>query len=991
MNDNKLKKSAVGRGVASSLALSISALISSTAMAADLQKLSRLETFKKADSSQRIVVEQQSMVELFVEPTDGKSPFGLFVNASSYNKFVQKEVLRRDMQKLSGEEMQEKSNLNGLAWAVKSSDVSKLNQLPNVKRVSFIIEAEAGLENSVPWIGAPSVWATTGNGDDDGTDAGEPVSIAIIDSGIDYFHETFGGSGDPADFANNNPDIVEPGTFPTTKVIGGIDFAGADQDNYVLDADPNGVGSFHGTHVAGIAANIGNDKVAPGVAPGADLYAVKVFADNGGGTSVSHLGIQWSEDPNQDGDTSDRADVLNLSLGSDFGRPDDIGSRAADQASEGGSIVVIAAGNSGDVPYIHGGPAVSAQSISVANSLAGGLVQGINTVSANASANGTFFASEGAHSNGILDGGSIEGELVAAGNLDGCAPLTNAAEIDGNVALIIRGGCAFDDKYANAEAAGATGLVVYNDGADATRVAPFTMGGVDASRAIAGVMVSSTDGAAFKAALDLGQSVSALVNVDTKIQSDPALDETLAGSTSRGPGLDNSFKPDLAAPGTAILSTNVGSGDSGRFAGGTSMASPHVAGVAALLRQKWPELPSSAIKAMLQNSTTPAYRDGIAGGSDPYPLTLQGVGRVQADVANELTSYASPGGVSFGRVNDKWNSHSSEAITLTNLSDQARVYTVSHVPNQTMSGVNVRSYQNRVYVPAGGERTFKIAMDFNPRNAPFDASANSQSEVDGWFVLEDQSSNETLRVGYMAVVDPAAGGRAFNSYNSVGFYNAGGSNTYAEGFTLAGIANGEGDKSHDIDAFGYRTGVNLFGGAAIDFAFTSKGAWSAHGPLAILLDIDSDEDGVFETTIQVADFAGGNAPFDGNVENVIFPGGYNLGPTDVDFNDRVLIARYLIDRNGLAPDVGFLDAGDTDFNYSLRILNVFTGEDSVLSGTVNLEQEVTVETNSFVLPRDGSFNSALTSDQGGQMLWLYQQNQAAEQAQIINVRAPRRF
>jgi len=76
-----------------------------------------------------------------------------------------------------------------------------------------------------------------------------------------------------------------------------------------------------------------------------------------------------------------------------------------------------------------------------------------------------------------------------------------------------------------------------------------------------------------------------------------------------------------------------------------------VAGVAALLKQKWPNLSSAGIKAMIQNSTTPAYRDGVAGASDPYPLTLQGVGRVQADVANTLTSYAAPGGVSFGRVN----------------------------------------------------------------------------------------------------------------------------------------------------------------------------------------------------------------------------------------------------------------------------------------------------------------------------------------------------
>ena len=58
-----------------------------------------------------------------------------------------------------------------------------------------------------------------------------------------------------------------------------------------------------------------------------------------------------------------------------------------------------------------------------------------------------------------------------------------------------------------------------------------------------------------------------------------------------------------------------------------------------------------------------------------------------------------------------------------------------------------------------------------------------------------------------------------------------------------------------------------------------------------------------------------------------------------------------------------------------------------MSGSVDLDDEVTVETNSFIMPRDGSVNFELTSDNGGDMLWLYQQNTESEQAQIINVKA----
>ena len=967
------KKSLVALSIANALAFSASSVYAS-----ELEKVARQDSPTKLDSAALFHRDENDLVEVFVEMNDDAAT-GPAARARSEGGLTK---LRREMKKFRGSEMREKSNRKGVAWKLRSKDIKKLRSMPDVKRVSYIIEAQPTLANSVPWIGAPTVWNSIGNGDNNGSS--DPVTVAVIDSGIDYYHAGFGGAGSTIEFANNDPSIIEAGTFPTDKVLGGIDFAGADSAAFAVDPDPVGPGSTHGTHVSGIVANEGTAQVAPGVAPGANLYAVKVFADNGGGTSVAHLGIQWSEDPNQDGDTSDRADVMNLSLGAAYGRVDDISSVASDDASNNGSIVVIAAGNDGDIPYIHGGPAVAPGAISVASSVAGGQVQGIEANSTDASANGSFLVLEGAHTNTFASGSVLSGDLVAAAQLDGCAPLSNAADIAGNVALIIRGGCGFDTKYANAEAAGATGLVVYNDGADATRVNPLVMGGIDPSRALTGVMVSSINGNIFKAALDNGVAVSVFADINVSANTDPSVDDTLSGFTSRGPGLDNSFKPDVSAPGDGIQSVGAGTGDSTAVLSGTSMASPHVAGVAALLKQKWPDLPPLAIKAMIQNSTTPLYRDGVAGSSDPYPLTLQGVGRVQADVANTLTSYAAPGGVSFGRVNAKWGSHFTREVTITNLSGQAKVFSVSHEPNQAMTGVTVRTYSQQIYVPANGSTNFRIAMDFNPRQAPFDAFGNSQSEVDGWFVLEDQQSDEALRVGYMAAVDPASGVRAFNSYNSVGFFNAGGSDSYAEGFTLAAQADTDGTESHDIDAFGFRTGVNLFGGEAIDFAFVSKGAWSSHSPLAVLLDIDSDEDGIAETNMQITDLDG-NSAFDGVVDVSIFPGGFGLGQADYDFNDRVIIARYLIDRNGLAPNVGFLDPGDTDFDYTLTVLNVFTGESSEISGSIDLSDEVSVETSAFVMPLDGSFNTEITSENGGEMLWLYQQNQVDEQVQVINV------
>ena len=81
---------------------------------------------------------------------------------------------------------------------------------------------------SVPFIGAPKVWKKFGA-------RGQGMTLALVDTGIDYTHADFGGSGDPADYENNDPNVVEEGTFPTKKVIGGFDFVGSNYD--VLDSD----------------------------------------------------------------------------------------------------------------------------------------------------------------------------------------------------------------------------------------------------------------------------------------------------------------------------------------------------------------------------------------------------------------------------------------------------------------------------------------------------------------------------------------------------------------------------------------------------------------------------------------------------------------------------------------------------------------------------------------------------------------------------------
>ena len=132
----------------------------------------------------------------------------------------------------------------------------------------------------------------------------------------------------------------------------GYDFAGANynaggtEEQRIPQPDNNPMDyQGHGTHVAGSAAGNGVEgKVGPGVAKDAEIWALKVFGDNGGSTSLTVEAIEFALDPNGDGSVDDRADVINMSLGSDFGSPDDPSSVAADNAASMGVVVVVAAG-----------------------------------------------------------------------------------------------------------------------------------------------------------------------------------------------------------------------------------------------------------------------------------------------------------------------------------------------------------------------------------------------------------------------------------------------------------------------------------------------------------------------------------------------------------------------------------------------------------------------------------------------------------------------
>jgi subtilisin family serine protease len=190
--------------------------------------------------------------------------------------------------------------------------VAAIAKIPYVKKITEVQTVEAFLDQSVSIVKADQVWGQLGN-------RGEGITVGIVDTGIDYNHPALGG-----------------GFGSAYKVLGGYDFVNNDTD----PVDDHG----HGTHCAGIVA--GDGLTIQGVAPKANLVALKVLGAGGSGSNTNIIAaIEWAADPDQDGDDSDKIDILSLSLGG-AGDPDDAMSSAVDQAVELGIVVCVAAGNS---------------------------------------------------------------------------------------------------------------------------------------------------------------------------------------------------------------------------------------------------------------------------------------------------------------------------------------------------------------------------------------------------------------------------------------------------------------------------------------------------------------------------------------------------------------------------------------------------------------------------------------------------------------------
>ncbi len=496
--------------------------------------------------------------------------------------------------------------------------------------------------------GAAATWEDTGY-------TGKGVKVAIVDSGIDYYHTMFGGAGKAAYDADDST-IIEEGSFPTAKVVGGYDFVGDAYDaRYpsdpskaaVPDADPRDCSVFggveasaggHGSHVAGTAAGYGVNsdgttftgpwtaasqaglKIGSGSAPEASLLAYRVFGCNGStGSDIVIAAINAA--------VAAGAGVINMSLGSSFGRSDSAYDTAIQNAVKAGTVVVASAGNSGPNPYITGSPGSTKAALSVAalnKNNTPGAVDLIPEIGNKVV--GLVPAGDGKLPPSPVQLYSVN--LANATNKLGCTA-SAFQDADGNslvtgkLVAIQRGTCTFVTKEASAFANGAAGVVLFNNTTGALSPAwnntvPVLVGASTSSTTL-NTMIT-------RAYLAHGQMVT-LSGYNVGIA---------ASFTSGGPRYgDAGFKPDIAAPGVSINSTKVGSGDAGVNYSGTSMAAPHTAGAVALVRQAKPKWTAAQVKAAMVNG---ASRNSAFITQDTR-LTGNGIVRPKDSITNGVLVY----------------------------------------------------------------------------------------------------------------------------------------------------------------------------------------------------------------------------------------------------------------------------------------------------------------------------------------------------------------
>lgn len=630
---------------------------------------------------------------------------------------------------------------NAIFVAAPKNRLDELKALPGVKGVVRLRVRKANLNTATQLVNAQAAWNVLGGVQN----GGKGMRIAILDTGIDNTHPAFQDSSlqAPAGFPVCDAyNAAKCSSYTNSKIIVARSYvqqigAGADPSNPAADSRPDDYSPRdhygHGTATASCAAGAQNTGAVTfsGMAPKAYIGNYRII----GSPMVNDAApddvlLKATEDAIKDG-----MQVISFSLGAaafsaatdagaacgnPAGVPCDLLAKTFDDLTKLGVIIVAAQGNDG-------GDAVAYPNLNSSESPA----NAPGVIAAGASTNSHVFVPTvglngpnppsnlvgiAAQPSDSLGSGAITAPLrdaAAAGDTYACSPLA-AGSMSGAIALIQRGpvtnACAFSTKAANAESAGAVGIIFYMYDSSA----PIPPGGVSSTTSIPAVMISNANALALR---DWVASHSDYqVTLDPNGSEQSATPNQLAYFSSRGPSTgDSLIKPDVLAPGEGIymavqnLDTYGEMFSSSRYlaADGTSFSTPIVAGAAALVKQAHPNYTSQQVKSVLMNTAKQDVTTDDQG--DSVDILSFGAGKVDTSAAIQAGATFNPPSASFGALGPN-SLPKTQPIQVTNTGAGSLTFTVAVATSKASTGATLSLDKTSLTVAAGATGTVTLSL-----------------------------------------------------------------------------------------------------------------------------------------------------------------------------------------------------------------------------------------------------------------------------------------